>query len=134
MGYQRRVHGQRTLKNMRLSFLSLCDPSVVPATLSLLTGFLLIFLNKFLNARFPTVYGWHLFIFSTVVLAVCSGLWCYLIRHEVGFHTTFMAIGFRVGFTFFLISELFLFLGFFWAYFNFAWSVDYKTRGFFLKL
>merc|ERR1712071_337423 len=55
---------------------------------------LLIFLNKFLNARFPTVYGWHLFIFSTVVLAVCSGLWCYLIRHEVGFHTTFMTRGF----------------------------------------
>lgn len=84
----------RTLKNMRLSFLSLCDPSVVPATLSLLTGFLLIFLNKFLNARFSAVYGWHLFRFSVVVLAVCSGLWCYLIRHEVRFHTTFMAIGF----------------------------------------
>jgi len=86
---------------MRLSFLSLCDPSVVPATLSLLTGFLLIFLNKFLNARFPTVYGWHLFGFSVIVLAVCSGLWCYLIRHEVRFHTTFMAIRFRVRFTFF---------------------------------
>lgn len=115
---------------MRLSFLSLCDPSVVPVTLSLLTRFLLIFLNKFLNAGFPTVYGWHLFVFSAIVLAVCSGLWCYLIRHEVGFHTTFMAIRFRVRFTFFLVSEFFLFLGFFWTYFNFAWSVDYKTGRF----
>ena len=41
-----------------------------------------------------------------------------------------MAVGFRIRFTFFLISERFLFFRFFWTYFHFAWSVDYKTGGF----
>ena len=116
--------------NNRLHFLSLCDRSIVPALTSVVLRAVLILFNRFLNRGFSYYYRWFTFTMIWATIFGCCSLWCYLIRFEVRFHTIFMAVRFRIRFTFFLISERFLFFRFFWTYFHFAWSVDYKTGGF----
>jgi len=53
-----------------------------------------------------------------------------MMRLETHAHTTHVSVAIREGFWWFLISEAFLFVGFFWAYFHNALAPDFKTRGF----
>jgi cytochrome c oxidase subunit 3 len=57
-----------------------------------------------------------------VVLATMAGWWRDVLRESrtPGLHTPVVRLGLRYGMTLFIASEVMFFVGFFWAYFNFA--------------
>jgi cytochrome c oxidase subunit 3 len=57
-----------------------------------------------------------------VVLATMVGWWRDVLRESrtPGLHTAIVRLGLRYGMTLFIASEVMFFVGFFWAYFNFA--------------
>jgi cytochrome c oxidase subunit 3 len=57
-----------------------------------------------------------------VVLATMVGWWRDVLResHTPGLHSAIVRIGLRYGMALFIASEVMFFVGFFWAYFNFA--------------
>ena len=133
-----------------MSSLGLITRSSVPALTSVLAGSSLILLNRWMNGNWED--KWEILPFINVfyleaphplpypgvvllllvvsaIAAVCS-VWFELMRFEVSLMTVHMGWGFIHGFKWFLFSEGALFFGFFWTYFHFAWSVDYKTGGF----
>ena len=65
--------------------------------------------------------GTDLMIFSLVVLLFVSAQWWRDVRREgstLGFHTKMVELGLRWGIILFIISEVFFFLSFFWAFFH----------------
>ena len=65
------------------------------------------------------------FLLSLMGLVGCVILWFWSIILEgtfLGFHTTRVTTGLRLGFILFIISEVFFFVSFFWAYLHFALS------------
>ena len=116
----------------RARALRLIDRSIMPALVSACTRSILILLNKFINGgmryRAAEAYIVRLIILCCVVRG--STLWFSLMRFEVGMHTVHIAMSFKYRFLWFLVSEAMLFFRFFWCYFHFSWSVDYKTRRF----
>merc|ERR1719336_1657936 len=133
-----------------MSSLGLITRSAVPALTSVLAGAALILLNRWMNGnwsdRFAILPGINLFYLdaphylpqpgSVLLLLILSSVgavlsvWFELMRFEVSGVTCHQGWGFISGFKWFLFSEGTLFFGFFWTYFHFAWSVDYKTGGF----
>lgn len=133
-----------------MSSLGLITRSSIPALTSVLAGSVLILLNRWMNGNWedkweilPFINVFYLqaphplpspglvlmLLVASAVGVVCS-VWFELMRFEVSLMTVHMGWGFIHGFKWFLFSEGALFFGFFWTYFHFAWSVDYKTGGF----
>jgi len=66
-----------------------------------------------------------IFLLSLIGLVGCIILWfCSIILEGtfLGFHTLRVRTGLRLGFILFIISEVFFFVSFFWAYLHFALS------------
>jgi len=66
-------------------------------------------------------YGGYSLIFGLIVLIYCAFFWFNDIIDEAtcsGYHTKVVKEGLRLGFIFFIVSELMLFFGFFWAFFH----------------
>jgi len=64
-------------------------------------------------------HGPLLLIFGLALLLLsCGGWWASVIREATygGFHTLRVQSGLRAGILLFIVSEIFFFLGFFWAY------------------
>jgi len=78
-------------------------------------------------------FGYHRihYFFSGLVVALSIfSQWFSMMRIETHAHTTHVSVAIRERFWWFLISEAFLFVGFFWAYFHNALAPDLKTGGF----
>merc|ERR1711868_254919 len=75
-------------------------------------------------------YGIHYFFSGLVVALAIFSQWFSMMRLETHAHTTHVSVAIRERFWWFLISEAFLFVRFFWAYFHNALAPDLKTRGF----
>lgn len=68
-------------------------------------------------------FAGYLFLISLLTLACSAYIWCNDIVDEAtfsGFHTQPVRFGLRLGFLLFIVSELMLFFGFFWAFFHAA--------------
>ena len=81
------------------------------AGLGLTTGLLEIFLNA--NSAY--------FIFSLIFLLIISSQWWRDVAREgsfQGIHTTIVELGLRWGIILFIVSEVFFFVSFFWAFFH----------------
>ena len=61
-----------------------------------------------------------LFLGSTLLFFVCISWWYTIVLEStfIGFHTSRVQFGLRFGICLFILSEIFFFLGFFWAYFH----------------
>nr|YP_010329471.1 cytochrome c oxidase subunit III [Haemaphysalis colasbelcouri]UNO54006.1 cytochrome c oxidase subunit 3 [Haemaphysalis colasbelcouri] len=81
------------------------------SALSLTLGFV----NYFHNMNY------YLLIFASVILILSSFQWWRDISREAsyqGFHTFFVLKGLKMGMLLFILSEIFFFLSFFWAFFH----------------
>lgn len=68
-------------------------------------------------------FGGYFFIFGLLCLSLCVFGWFSDIVDEAtlsGYHTQAVRMGLRLGFLLFIVSEIMLFLGFFWAFFHAA--------------
>merc|ERR1712018_532529 len=85
----------------------------MPALVSACTGSILILLNKFINGGMG--YGAiEAYVVGFIVFCCVAGrstLWFSLMRFEVGMHTVHIAMSFKYGFMWFLVSEAMLFFG-----------------------
>lgn len=60
-------------------------------------------------------------LISAIFVVICFSFWCRDIVREstfLGKHTSVVVSGIRLGFIIFILSEVFFFLGFFWAFFH----------------
>merc|ERR1719167_1080355 len=71
-----------------------------------------------------------IFFSGLVVALAIFSQWFSMMRLETHAHTTHVSVAIRERFWWFLISEAFLFVGFFWAYFHNALAPDFKTGRF----
>lgn len=96
----------------------LVDPSPWPLLGSLGGG--LVVLGIILAAHFGSYI--ILVLGALVVFATMYFWWRDVIRESrtPGLHSPVVRLGLRYGMTFFIASEVMFFVGFFWAYFNFA--------------
>lgn len=72
------------------------------------------FINYFHNLNY------HLLIFAGIILIISSFQWWRDISREAsfqGFHTFFVLKGLKIGILLFILSEVFFFISFFWAFF-----------------
>lgn len=80
------------------------------------------FLTSGLGFFFHRVqYGIYLFFIGFFILIFCMYFWFRDICIEasyLGYHTIIVRRGLKIGFLFFLASEIMLFFGFFWAFFH----------------
>lgn len=68
-------------------------------------------------------FGGYFFIFGLLCLILCVFGWFSDIVDEAtmsGYHTKAVRMGLRLGFLLFIVSEIMLFFGFFWAFFHAA--------------
>lgn len=66
-------------------------------------------------------YAGYFIIFTLSILGYSAYFWFNDIIDEAtnsGYHTRVVRIGLRLGFLLFIVSELMLFFGFFWAFFH----------------
>lgn len=71
------------------------------------------------------VTGYYILIIGLLILIVTSIFWFLDISREAvvkGYHTQIVRRGLKLGFLFFITSEIMLFFGFFWAFFHSALS------------
>jgi len=80
------------------------------------------------NSHNP-LFNWEV-LGHLIVTGLIMTHWFRMMRLETHAHTTHVGITVREGFWYFLVSEAFLFVGFFWAYFHNALAPDLKTGGF----
>jgi cytochrome c oxidase subunit 3 len=70
-----------------------------------------------------TEFGGFVFILGLLSLCFCIFFWFSDIIDEAtfsGYHTKAVRSGLRLGFMLFIVSEIMLFFGFFWAFFHAA--------------
>lgn len=72
----------------------------------------------YLHMKLPVSY----FLFSLVTLVVVVFLWWKDVAREsmLGYHTHKLEVSLRVGMMFFILSEVFFFVSFFWAFYDAA--------------
>jgi len=71
------------------------------------------------------VTGYYILIIGLLILILTSVFWFLDISREAvvnGYHTKIVRQGLKLGFLFFITSEIMLFFGFFWAFFHSALS------------
>ena len=69
------------------------------------------------------VTGYYVLIIGLLILIITSIFWFLDISREaviIGYHTKIVRQGLKLGFLFFITSEIMLFFGFFWAFFHSA--------------
>jgi len=69
------------------------------------------------------ITGYYILILGILILLVTSIFWFLDISREAvvkGYHTRIVRKGLKMGFLFFIASEIMLFFGFFWAFFHSA--------------
>ncbi len=69
------------------------------------------------------ITGYYILILGIIILIVTSIFWFLDISREAvvkGYHTRIVRKGLKMGFLFFITSEIMLFMGFFWAFFHSA--------------
>jgi len=86
-------------------------------------------------------YYMHNVVFggTTLVVGLCCTIYCiYFWSSDVieeatnsGYHTQVVTIGLKLGFLLFLVSEIMLFFGFFWAFFHAGLSPSIETGSIF---
>ena len=130
----------------------LLEPSILPLLASTFAGAVLLTINLWINMvpvshwvfateakpihrqrplfGFRGYFGIHYFFSGLVVALAIFSQWFSMMRLETHAHTTHVSVAIREGFWWFLISEAFLFVGFFWAYFHNALAPDFKTGRF----
>lgn len=80
----------------------------------------------FMNLQ-PFYFKGDLLIFALFFLSLNIKRWYYEVITEStfsGFHTIIVQSGLKLGFLLFIVSEIMLFFGFFWAFFHMALSPD----------
>ncbi len=96
----------------------LVDPSPWPLLGAFGAAFLLS--GVVVGCHFHT---WKLFMLGVLVIILTAVLWWRDVLREsraAGLHTPVVRVGLRYGMSLFIASEVMFFVGFFWAYFNFA--------------
>jgi len=66
-------------------------------------------------------FGGYFFFFGLICVSLCMLFWFNDIVKEAafaGYHTLVVRTGIRYGFLLFIVSEIMLFFGFFWAFFH----------------
>jgi len=69
------------------------------------------------------INGYYIIILGLIILIITSIYWLLDISREavvIGYHSKIVRKGLKTGFLFFIISEIMLFFGFFWAFFHSA--------------
>ncbi len=100
----------------------LVDPSPWPILSSFSAFFFLSGLTFYMHR---VLLGGFFLLLGVVLLALSAFYWFFDIVLEStygGHHTLAVRMGLRFGFLLFIISEIMLFLGFFWAFFYSAFS------------
>ena len=105
----------------------LVDPSpwpIIGAALADIGSWLLTVLGIIFAAHFGSYIT--LVIGALIVLSTMFFWWRDVIRESrtPGLHTPVVRLGLRYGMLFFITSEVMFFVGFFWAFFNFALFPD----------
>lgn len=97
---------------------------VQPSSWPIFTAYgLFIFLSGLIYYMHCLTYGGIYMIAGFILLVYCAYFWFSAIISEatfLGYHTLVVKRGLKRGFLLFLVSELMLFLGFFWAFFHSA--------------
>jgi len=94
------------------------DPSPWPVISASSAFFLLSGLVFYLHEVF---IGGYFFLFGLLLISLSIFFWFYDIIKEAtfaGLHTIIVRTGLRYGFLLFIVSEIMLFFGFFWAFFH----------------
>ena len=113
----------------------LVNPSILPLTISL--SFFCLFQN-FLGfmwfEAWNSIYTLGLHSFLVVNLFIVMLTWVLEVYSEeqAGFHTLEVQKGFQYAVLLFILSELMLFISFFWAYFHFSLNSNSYTGGTFI--
>jgi len=100
----------------------LVKPSPWPV---LSAGAALVFLSALAGSMHSVKYGFFFLNYGLGLLLICALFWFQDIIVEgtyVGLHTKIVRAGLKRGFIYFLVSEVMLFFGFFWAFFHSALS------------
>ena len=108
--------------NKRWHKFHIVSPSPWPFYLSMALLSLILHFISLLYRDFTAVFC---FFFSLFLLITIISLWFRDIIREstyMGYHTLDVQMMHRTGFVLFLVSEVMVFFGFFWAYFHFALS------------
>lgn len=77
-------------------------------------------------------YGLLIFFLGFLQLLLCMYFWFRDVAIEatyLGYHTKIVRNGLKMGFLFFLVSEIMLFFGFFWAFFHLALDPSIFSSG-----
>lgn len=77
-------------------------------------------------------FGGYFFFLGFFLVVFCVFFWFSDIIEEaslVGYHTLVVRTGLRIGFVLFVISELMLFIGFFWAFFHSSLCPSFALGG-----
>jgi len=94
------------------------DPSPWPI-ISAFSAFFL--LSGFAFYMHRIEFGGYFFFFGLICVSLCMLFWFNDIVKEAafaGYHTLVVRTGIRYGFLLFIVSEIMLFFGFFWAFFH----------------
>lgn len=106
--------------NSRRHLFHLVNPSPWPL-LSAFSAFY--FVSGFAFYMHKVPFSGYFAILGLVCVAYCAFCWFNDIVDEAtnsGYHTLVVRMGLRTGFILFVISEIMLFFGFFWAFFHSA--------------
>jgi cytochrome c oxidase subunit 3 len=109
---------------LRTSNQSLLFQSFLPLVASVSISFFVNFLIRWLNLNFFAFFGLLTGGFFSFFV------WIKSMTEEVSCHTLKTHVNLQLRMKFFLVSEAFLFLSFFWGYFNFVWSLELMSGGF----
>jgi len=73
------------------------------------------------------ISGYYILLLGFVILMITSIFWFFDISREavvIGYHSRTVRKGLKMGFIFFILSEIMLFFGFFWAFFHSSLSTS----------
>ena len=122
------IHGVTTIESSGLKQpYHLVDPSPWPIVGGL-AGFCVVF-GIILAAHFGS---YALLVIGALLVFVTMFFWWRDVIRESrtpGLHTPVVRLGLRYGMLFFITSEVMFFVGFFWAFFNFALLPDTQGNG-----
>jgi len=122
------VHGETTIESSGLRQpYHLVEPSIWPI-IGALGGFCIVF-GIILAAHYGSYIT--LVIGAVLVLGTMFFWWRDVVKESrtPGLHTPVVRLGLRYGMLFFITSEVMFFVGFFWAFFNFAIFPDTQGNG-----
>lgn len=106
------------MSSIRKHLFHIVDPSPWPI-ISAFSGFFL--LSGLVFYLHDVYFGGYFLIFGLMSVVLSAFFWFLDIIKEAsnsGLHTLVVRTGLRYGFLLFIVSEVMLFFGFFWAFFN----------------